>query len=488
VLTGAVQEIADGWGAEASPDGKQLLLADAQLSEITIAGSQGESPRRFVKAADGDVVASAHWLPGGRRIGYLTGKNGAPDAEIQTRDLSGNDMKRVTRANIESVVFAPDGRVFYATRDTGAQPALSLWTASIDPATGDVTGQPARLATWAGVTQAAYLTISADGHRIALTKGSTQSDIYQLQLDPSGHGITAARQLTTDTASDWPSQWLPDGSAFLFYSDRSGALHGFRQPIADETPQPIVTGAAGARVPQMTADGRWIVYVEMSSDPDRARIMRVPAAGGPAEPILTVTTGLATAPVDWVGTLPGTAERGAHALPDLRCPPHAADGSCFVLQAVANGTPDKSMRGDLSLLDPATGKTRHLATLAETKAGDTFWDVSPDGTTAAFGQFDWGAGDRITLLRIATGERRVLQPANVKNLCDVAWAADGRSLFGSVLTIRGAALLNISLDGTEHPLRTIDAQGWQNPRPSPDGRSLLAALVVTNSNAWVIER
>lgn len=74
-----------------------------------------------------------------------------------------------------------------------------------------------------------------------------------------------------------------------------------------------------------------------------------------------------------------------------------------------------------------------------------------------------------------------------KNLCDVAWAADGRSLFATAQTIRGGQLLHIMLDGSAHLLRVFDSETLLNPRLSPDGRSLLLGVVQTNSNAWVIE-
>ena len=126
--------------------------------------------------------------------------------------------------------------------------------------------------------------------------------------------------------------------------------------------------------------------------------------------------------------------------------------------------------------------------LAADGAAVTFWDVSPDGATVAFGQFAFDGGDHITLLRIATGERTTVRPVNVRNLSDVAWAADGRSLFATVWTIRNAEVLHVNLDGTVHHLHSYDSQTVLNPRPSPDGRSLLIGLAQTNSNVWVVDR
>ena len=323
-LTGAVEVMSDGYEAELSPDGSRIAFVDGH-GTIGVAGSRWESPRMFLQPPAGEIAVSVHWLPGGNRIGYLIGTSGAPDAEIQTRDVNGGDMKRIVRANTESVVFAPDGRVFYSTRDPAPQAGASLWMAAVNPATGDPTGSPVRLATWPAVDAAQPLTLSADGRRLAFTKELAQSDVYQLQLDASGNAVTASRQLTTDTQPDWPSAWTPDGSAMLFYSNRHGAFHAFRQPIASESPQTIVSGPRNVRAPQMSADGRWIVYIEMASAPDTARVMRMPKDGGPAQQVLPIASSLGTARTDYFGVFLGTSGAGAHSLPDLRCPAHASD-------------------------------------------------------------------------------------------------------------------------------------------------------------------
>ena len=488
VLTGAVQEMSsDGWEAEASADGSRILFVDGELQNVQVAGSQWESPRTLFRPPPGDVAGSVHWVPGGRRIGYLTGKNGAPDAEIQTRNLEGGDPRPVVRADTESVVFAPDGRVFYTTKDRPPQYGASLWTTAIDLGTGAAIGQPTRLATWPGAAAAQPLTVSADGRRLAVTKQFVQSDIYQLQLDASGNAVTASRQLTTDTQVDWPSQWTRDGSAMLFYSNRHGALHAFRQPIDAETPQPVATGGAHVRAPQVSADGKWIVYVEMAYAPDAARVVRAPKDGGAAQQVVSIRSDLESATMDFFGVSLGTRGIGAHAFPDLRCPAHVADGSCLLLEAVPTG-PAANRRFVLTRLNPDTGQTQELATLPTDGAGVSFWDASPDGSRVAFGQFSWEGGDRVTLLDLATGTRTTVQPKNVKNLCDVAWAADGRSLFAAVCTIRDSEVLHIGLDGTAHVLRSYPSRVVMNPRPSPDGRSLLIGLTETSSNVWTIER
>ncbi len=488
VLTGVVESVADeGAEAEASADGKQILLVDDHSRQIELAGIRGESPRLLCRAPDGEIFGSVHWLPGGKRIGYLRGPDGAPDAWIETRDIGGADARPIIEGNIWSVAFAPDGNVFYTTRDGEPQQSVSLWTVLIDPRSGARAGRPVLLARWPGAVAADPLTISADGRRIGLTKQFAQSDVYVLTLDAAGQTVTAARQLTTDTQVDWPAQWTRDSSSFLFVSGRTGSLHAFRQPIADETAEAIGTGDAAVRSPQITADGRWIVYVEMTYQPASARVMRVPVGGGPAQQVMTLSSTVATADLQFFAALPGAGGTGARSFPDIRCPA-AFGGSCVIAEARKSGN-DPLSQIVVSAFEPLTGHTRQLASVTPTNgAGVTSWDASPDGHIIAFSEFAWDGGNRITLVTAGTGDTRALDVKGFRNIADMAWAPDGRSLFATTATLHGGELLRVMLDGRAVLLRRFQSQDLFAPRPSPDGRSLLVGVQQSNSNAWVIER
>jgi Tol biopolymer transport system component len=337
------------------------------------------------------------------------------------------------------------------------------------------------LARWPGVVAAEPLTISADGRRLGLTKQSSQSDVYLLTLDVSGRTITASKPLTTDTQVDWPAQWTADGSSFLFISGRTGSLHAFRQPIAAETPQAIATGDAAVRSPQITSDGKWIVYLELGYQPASARLMRMPLDGGPAQQVMPLSSTVATSDLQSFIAAPGADGTGARAFPDVRCPRAFRDCVIAELRTVRNET-----KLVVSAFDPATGRTRQLATTNGTAV--TFWDASPDGTTVAFGQFAWDGGNRVSLVNTASDETRVIDVKDFKNIVDIAWAADGRSLFATTSTLHGGELLHVMLDGRALLLRQFQSQELFMPRPSPDGRSLLVGIQQSSSNAWVIER
>ena len=488
VLTGVVEPVADqGADAEASPDGRQLLLLDGDGRQIRLAGIRGESPTPLCRAPEGEVFASVHWLPGGKRIGYLRGVDGAATAWIETRAIDGTDPRTILQANVWSVAFAADGHVLYTTRDGEPQESVSLWTVPIDLRAGARMGSPALLARWPGAVAAEPLTISSDGHRLGLVKQFAQSDVHLLTLDPEATRVTASRQLTSDTQVDWPAQWSADGSSFLFVSGRTGSLRAFRQSLAGENAEVVGTGGMAVRSPQITADGRWTVYVELNAQPASARVMRIPAAGGPAEQVMSITSSVATADLRFFAAAPGAAGMGSRSFPDIRCPARV-DASCVIAEIRQSGA-DPVSQIVVSAFDPGSGRARQLATAKPTTgAGLTSWDISPDGHTIAFSEFAWDAGNRITLVTAGSGDSRTILVKDFLNIADLSWAADGRSLFATTATLHGAELIRVMLDGKAVLLRHLQGQGLFAPRPSPDGRSLLVGVQQNSSNAWVIER
>jgi hypothetical protein len=257
--------------------------------------------------------------------------------------------------------------------------------------------------------------------------------------------------------------------------------------MAADNAEVIGTGGTAVRSPQLTPDGRWIVYVELNYQPASARVMRVPAAGGPAEQVMPVTSSVATADLRFFATAPGAAGMGARSFPDIRCPPRP-DGSCVIAEIRQSaGSPASHIV--VSAFDPGSGQARELAVVKPGNgAGLTCWDISPDGQTIAFTEFAWDGGNRIRLVTAGTGETRTILVKDFLNIADIAWAPDGRSLVATTSTLHGADLIRVMLDGRAVLLEHVPGQGMFAPRPSPDGRSVLVGIQQNNSNAWVIER
>src|SRR5688572_16120265 len=80
--------------------------------------------------------------------------------------------------------------------------------------------------------------VSPDGRWVAFTLATvdleanrSRTDVWLVPVDPAADAA-GARRLTTDAASDWNARWMPDGSALVFLSTRSGSAQVWRLPLA----------------------------------------------------------------------------------------------------------------------------------------------------------------------------------------------------------------------------------------------------------------
>jgi Tol biopolymer transport system component len=117
-----------------------------------------------------------------------------------------------------------------------------------------------------------------------------------------------------------------------------------------------------------------------------------------------------------------------------------------------------------------------------------FWDLSPDGSRIAYGQFDSRTDDHLTILTLNDRTTRVVPLAEWTTLNSLSWSADGTALFVTTSRREGSEILHATLDGKVDVLREDTGRWFANPRPSHDGRLLAFGVRTTDSNVWLIER
>ena len=253
-----------------SPNGDEILFGTELIdtdprkrpgaSELWAVGFPAGKPK---KVFDGDAV-QPHWSPSGARIAYWAIRGGQRD--IWTITPSGGEPVAVTQDTAVdwNPVWSPDGKYLYFSSDRSG--SMNLWRARIDEHTGQTVGEPEPVTTGAS-GDAMYLTLSADGKRLAYGIRDTRANVMKVGFNPSTRTVvgepapvtegsrligavevspdgesltfhrvgvqedlfisrsdgTRTRRLTNDRYFDRYPRWSPDGSQIGFFSNRSGS-------------------------------------------------------------------------------------------------------------------------------------------------------------------------------------------------------------------------------------------------------------------------
>ena len=304
-----------GFGGVFSPDGSRLLLVTHRgLEVMPVLGGQSRvvaattkwgnwSPdgrslvypvgdTLFVQAVDssrGTVLAvgpdlhSPAWSSDGRWIAYVEGnsvyhRNGNFGASgIRVISSKGGTALEVTpvRGLNTSPIWLPNHStlLFISDREGGRdvyQVALS--------SSGALRGEPVRLTTG---LDAEWITISADGHRLAWSQFRETANAWSLPI-PSGDSVPLSRasQVTTGTQNIESLVVSPDGEWLYYDSDRAGNSDIYRQRLSGGPTEQLTNDPAADFVPAVSPDGREIAFHSLRTGNRDVFVM--PAAGGAA--------------------------------------------------------------------------------------------------------------------------------------------------------------------------------------------------------------
>jgi Tol biopolymer transport system component len=456
----------DGNLGPPSPDGSQIMYlrgpsSGSATSEIWLMGAQGENPRRFLTAAEGESFNWPVWSPDGRRIAYL--RYHGDKVSLESCDVKGNQPTLVPSdprmGSLISLWWFPDGRIVVAAFEPEPnQNDSSLWELRIDPKGGRHLSPPRRIWRWAGVAVVVQ-NGTTDGKRLAILKYSAQSDVYVGELEAGGRRLKNPRRLTLDEHNDFPGGWTRDGQAVLFASDRNGQMDIFKQALDRETAEPVVTGPGDKHDPVLSPDGHLILYIQEVAGGSQ-RIMRAPVAGGPAEIVLE-----------------------GKGINFLQC--SLSPASVCVVGEENLGRKQYTV----STFDPINGRGRELTRFAlESSVQQYFCNLSRDGSRLAFAQEMRGRERRIRVLPVSGGDAHEVVINRDMQMTSLDWAIDCRGIFIGSCTPAGA-LFFVGSDGRADELWKSVAIYGLGPRgiPSPDGRHLAMLSWATGNNVWMIE-
>jgi Tol biopolymer transport system component len=464
-----------------SPDGAVIAFGTGfvpnqnQYREIWLMGAQGGEPRRFVSGSENDGFFWAAWSPDGKRIAF--GRNhSAPDkleCSIESRDLEGGHSAlilsdpRLCRVDIKFLWF-PSGRFIYLMAEPDvSRSEANLWELRVDTRTGVPVSKPRQITNWAEVLLPS-ISGTSDGKQLAITKQSTQTHVYVGELEAGGRRLMNPRRLTLEESIDYPSTWMSDSKAVVFWSNRNDRWGIYKKGLDQTTAQTIVTGPDNKSWPVVSPDGSWILYLSYRGPRTPVRIMRVPTSGGTPQLVLE--------------------GRDIQRLMCARSP--------AALCVFSELSPDRK-QVIFSAFDPMQERRREITRVnLKQPVADYSYDLSPDGSQLAFAQsqpFGFAQSQpqreaRLQILPLAGGEAREVNVKGWYSLLRLVWAADGRGLFASAGGLE-TTLLYVDLEGRAQVIwhQRFRLVGWTIGVPSPNGRYLAVSGQAIDNNVWLLE-
>jgi len=475
----------DATGESFSPDGS-LLSFETNVGkygdrEIWVMRPDGQQARKVFEVDENSTIGGMTWSRDGQRVIYF--RQDGPDVAnsyLVSGDLQGGPPTKVPFPNdpklINALIWLPDGRMIYRLDEPGFKvKTCNLWQINMDRQLTEFVGKPQRLTSFAEQCVNPS-SATSDSKQLAVFEWRPQSSVYVADLQAGGERSNKPIRFTLDESWNHPLAWTADGKTVLFNSSRTGVDAIFKQPLGGDTAQPLIAldkseGLTGAC---LSPEGSWVYYTMMPYDegpaesskimrpaqtiilaPRRSKIMRVPIAGGSQQLVLTAAI------EEWP-----------------RCARSPAS-----LCAIAERTPDRKQIV-FTALDPVKGRGRELARSDTDPTKEYHWDLSADGTRIALLKH---RDAKVQILSLNGGAPQQITSKDWNTLSSVVWTADGKGLFASTYTARGADMLYMDLQGNgrllwEHP-GGVDIYGV----PSPDGRHLAMRGWNVEGNMWMME-
>ena len=230
-------------------------------SEIYVMDSDGSGHVRLTD--DPAIDSDPAWSPDGRRIAFVSRRNGRVD-HIYVMDSDGRNLKQLTQdSNSSEPAWSPDGaKIAFTRSEAGKQ----VWVMDAD-------GGNQRRLTQEG--QNSHPAWSPDGKRIAIASNRLGGGI--VVMDENGND----REILTRGAwsQDNPS-WSPDGQWIAHDFWQKGATHQISVVRTDGSglTKRLTGNPPHKRYPAWSPDGDTIAYIQ--EDPNRKTTIHLMTADG----------------------------------------------------------------------------------------------------------------------------------------------------------------------------------------------------------------
>jgi serine/threonine protein kinase len=249
-----------------SPDGSELVVATELLQDLS-GVSRDESILWIVETATGRKrqLAGAQgyqpsWSPHGSRIAFWSFHDGQP----WLRTISSRGGAPVELVHDDHVnwnpVWSADGKFIYFLSNRSG--SMNLWRIAVDEAAGTPVSSPEPITL--PTVYAEHISVSRDGKTLAYVNRTEAGEIYRASFDAARERLGAVEALTQGTRFDSMPDVSSDGRSVVFVSggerpdqlaiapvDRAGAP----RQITDNRDK-----ATKYSEPRWSPDGQWIAF------------------------------------------------------------------------------------------------------------------------------------------------------------------------------------------------------------------------------------
>nr|MDQ3042570.1 DPP IV N-terminal domain-containing protein [Acidobacteriota bacterium] len=292
VFGGTPREVAKGHGGHfaVSPDGKQLAFPristepEESQSLIVVDTETGEE-KVVVKRPDSEKDkfyfhgwgATPSWSPDGSKIAICGGKRDEKGEwhqvvfEVRAGDGAMSEIPAPRWAGTYQVAWLADGASLLVVAREKATAPYQIWHLAYP------SGEASRVTN--DLHDYGKLSLTADSRTLVATQETQTSNIWIL---PDGD-TNRAQQLTFGTSIDngyYGMAWTPDGR-IVFASNRNGAVQQLWTMNADggNLQQLTTESSSSNHSPKVSPDGRYIVFVSVSTQTGKPSIWRMDIDG-----------------------------------------------------------------------------------------------------------------------------------------------------------------------------------------------------------------
>ena len=212
--------------------------------DIYVMNADGSNVRRIVDDPEYDV--SPQWSPDGRKILFVTGRNG--NFDVYEMNADGTGQKNLTGDNDQAdgaPSWSRDGNNIAFSRRIDGQKQIFIMDAgggNLKRVINDATNN--ELPWW-----------SPDGSQLVFQSDRDGNwEIYTVSVDGE------LDQLTDNAADDLSPDWSPDGSRLAFSSNRNGKQHIYVMNVDGSALAQITNSQAEDTEPAWAPDGKQIVF------------------------------------------------------------------------------------------------------------------------------------------------------------------------------------------------------------------------------------